>query len=221
MDFAGPIAGVLVAVLISNLSLHSGFRRRPFGDRRAKALFLWITVVLVDVGAFAAFAAGYGVVEGLEDPDLSGIVGWVLAGAAVPLALRSPVREAEIGGTKRPVGLTYVYDWIRAQFEIPLDARLTELRRSDERATAERLANKGYSFDQVKAELEEHLDQAQRFSDEDKVGLKNKIASVETLAPPKNLRGLVKIAQEARAGALIERLLEETPQADPSGSAPN
>jgi hypothetical protein len=208
MDLVGPLVGSIVAAAISAVSLLNRFRRHPFGDRRARALLLWLSVMGVDIGAFAFFAAGYSVIEGVAPLDPSSVVGWLLAGAAVPLALRSPIRETEVAGTQRAVGITYIYDWVRAQLEVRLDGRLTELRRSDERAAVDRLVAKGLGFEQFKAELIDHFDQAQRLSAEARIGIAAAIEKASTLDPPSNLRGLVRIARENQAGALIERLTD-------------
>jgi hypothetical protein len=211
MDLVGPLIGAAVAACISSIAIRAALGRHPFGDRRARALLLWLSVVGVDVAAFALFAGGYAAVEGVAPLRSASLVGWALAGAAVPLALRSPIREAEVAGTTRGVGITYVYDWVRAQLEVRLDGRLTELRRRDDRTAVQRLRANGVDFEALKGDIVEHFDEAQRLSADARIRIAAAIdtaATIEDVAQA--MRALVRVARENQAGVVIERLVEPT-----------
>lgn len=205
------LAGAGAAFAIGWLSLSQRFFRQPFWDIRA--LGLWLLVIALDVGAFFLAAGGYVWGHGVPHTQASTLIGTIFLGAAVPLALRSPIRESAVRGRTRQVGVTWVYDWLRALLEDPLDGRLAVLRRKEERTRAEELMNAGWTADGLIAVLKGHLDLLQRRTPAErrKVLLSAKQAA-QNLSPPDDLRGVIVVITEARCTALFGGLKDETPK---------
>src|SRR6266540_634172 len=133
----------VAAALIAWVTLSQRFYRQPFGDRGA--IWLWLLAVGLDVVVYLAVVGGYAAVGGAPRAHTATFVGSILAGVTVPLALRSPIRSATVRGTPRSVGVTYVYDYLRAVVEDPLDGKLADLRRQEERQLAVQLAAQGWT----------------------------------------------------------------------------
>jgi hypothetical protein len=210
MTIVGPVAGAIAAVAIGWISLRQRFYRQPFGDWGAVGL--WLLVIALDVAAFLLAAGGYIASKGLPHQHPTTIINWILAGLAVPLAVRSPIRETTVRGTTRSVGVTFVYDWLRAVIEDPLDGKLAELRRQQEKKLAGELMKAGWTANGLLEELKDHLDHLQRRS----AGERAKILAAaknatRNLTPPDNLRGIIVAVQEARCGGFLAGLRKATP----------
>jgi hypothetical protein len=162
------------------------------------------------MAALALVAGGY---AKLGDVDLSqsgGVVAWLIAGAVVPLAIRSPVRTTNLRGRERQVGATFIYDWVRVRLEDPLDARMSEVERSDIRDRTDKIQARGWTFEQVRREFVDHLDH-RKMSQDDRLAIAGLVADTETLQPPAHLRALVRVIRDHDGGPLLARLEREGP----------
>jgi hypothetical protein len=193
MNYLGPVAGAVAA-----------------GDRRAVGL--WISLVLVDVAVLLLAAGGYIARNGLAKQHFGSVVGWMIAGVITPLAVRSPIRDATVRGTTRPVGITFVYDWLRALLEDPLDGRLAELRRRREKQRARELMEAGWTAAGVIGELKDHLDHLQRRSPTERARvLASASKATANLEPPDDLRGIIVVVEAARCGGFLSGLSKTAP----------
>jgi len=210
MGAIGPALGSLAAAVIAWLSLRQRFYRQPFGDWRAVGL--WFLVVGLDLSIFLLTAGGYVAKNGAPHHHVTTVIGWVLAGIAAPLAIRSPVRETTVRGTTRPVGVTFVYDWLRATMEDPLDGRLAELRRREEKSRALSLMDAGWSADGMLKELQDHLSHLQRRSPTERARvLATAKTAARNLQSPDDLRGIIVAVETARCGSFLNGLKNVTP----------
>lgn len=199
----GVLAGAAAAALIAWVTLSQSFYRQPFGDRGA--LGLWLLAIGLDVGVYLAVVGGYAALGGVPRQHSAAIAGSILAGISVPLALRSPIRTATIRGTTRSVGITYAYDYLRAVVEDPLDGKLAELRRVEERRLAERLQASGWTAAGLLAELEDHLDHLQRRSEAERATiLATATKAAQNLESPKDLRGIIVTVRKARCSGFLK-----------------
>lgn len=198
------LTGAAVAFVIGWLVLKQQFFRVPFRDWRA--LGLWLLVIALDVGAYALAAGGYVWGHGVPHARASTFIGAIFLGAAVPLALRSPVRESAVRGRNRQVGVTWIYDWLKALFEDPLDGRIAVLRRSEERDWEKKLNDAGWTSEGLIGELKQHLDHLQRRSEADRKTILSKANQAKKTL---GLLGVVVVITEARCTALFSGLKDE------------
>jgi hypothetical protein len=210
MGLLGPGAGALAAGIVSWVYLAQRFYRQPFGDWGAVGL--WVLLVLLDICVLFLAAGGYAVGKGLPSHDATSVAGWIVAGVGLPLTVRSPLRSTRLRGSERQVGVTYVYDWLRATLEDPLDARLADLRRIRERQLAQALAKQGWTAAGVLAELQEHLNYLQRRSlaERGRVMAAARAAS-KNLPPEEAVLGIVVAVEKARGGRFLAGLKKRTP----------
>lgn len=128
------VAALSAAAITTCTELIFRFGRSPFADRPRKAPLWWFSVIAIDVLVVGMFCLGLLAPVGVTLPDGKGASPWVAgfaAGVLLPLALRSPIRKAEIKGREVPVGFTYIYDAGRARLLYSLDDRMSWILRQD------------------------------------------------------------------------------------------
>jgi hypothetical protein len=211
LGLVGPAAGAVAAGVVSWLYLAQRFYRQPFWDWGAVGL--WLLLIALDIALLLLTAAGYVAGRGTPSHNLGTVVGWIVAGVTIPLAVRSPVRETTLRGSTRPVGITYAYDWLRAVMEDPLDGRLAESRRSQEKQVARALSDRGWTAVGVLSELEDHLNHLQRRSPSERARvLASAKKASQNLPAPDDLRGIIVAVETARCGSFVAGLDKGTPR---------
>lgn len=199
----GLLAGALAAAVIAWISLSQRFYGQPFGDWGAVGY--WLLAIALDVAAYVVVAGGYAAIGGTPKQDSATVVGSIIAGVTVPLAIRSPIRTATLRGVTRSVGVTYVYDYLRAVVEDPLDSKLADLRRGRNSRLAQKLAEQGWTDDGLLAELADHLNYRRRLSNAEREKILTKATkAAKNLESPDDIRGIVIIVQENRCGGFLK-----------------
>lgn len=175
----------------------------------------WFGLVLLDVFVAALLLTGAFTLLSLSAlQNTPGLVRGAFLGLFGPLALRSPVRRASIGGRPEQVGITYVYDRVRIWLDRGLDERITRLRRADRNRLREEVQQHGWDAATLRARLDEHPDELKSAAPGDPERIRKAIRAAMTLPAKDQMSALLKIALDERFTGVIDDLKTSQPTAD-------
>lgn len=206
---AGDLGWALFACLVvTSVELLYRNQRHPFGDRMQKAAAWWFCVVALDCAVAGLMLIGVLKSGNLGLSTIDNSPRWVIAaliGILGPLALRSPIRTAEVQGKDSGVGITFVYDRARLYALYALDERLVRLRRRDVTQMRNEWVKAGLTPAVVAHEIRAHLAAYDRLDDASRERIEAQ--SVTCLSFPDEddqMEALIKLLRGERLRSLVD-----------------
>jgi cysteine sulfinate desulfinase/cysteine desulfurase-like protein len=148
----------------------------------------------------------------IDTANAGGVIRAAIVGLLAPLALRSPIRSAQIGGTTQPVGVTYVYDSVRYYIDSALDERMTRLRRRDTSARVATLVGCGWTSELMIGDIYKHMANRRKLRPEYEVEVRQRIESSRTLPNEGDrLEGIVNVLMTNRFVGVLDDLCSRSP----------
>ena len=193
---------------VTSIELLYRNQRHPFGDRRQKAAAWWFGVVALDCVLAGLMLIGLIKTGSLGLSTTDDSPSWVVAaliGVLGPLALRSPIRKAEVQGRDSSVGITFVYDIARLYALYALDERIVRLRRRDVTQMRTEWIHAGLIPTLIAHEIRAHVAEYNRMDDMSRERIQ--LQSMTCLSFPDEddqMEALIKLLRAERLGSLVD-----------------
>lgn len=214
MGVLAYVAALAAAGVVTSTVLWYKHGRNPFGDHGV-ALRWWAAVVAIDGIVAALLLTGSFTLVSLG--QLSGLNGFVRAlaiGILGPLAVRSPIREVNIGGKPEKVGLTKIYDRIWIFCDRRLDGQVTLLRRKDRQIVLEDVQRQGWDPAGLAQRIEEHVTELRSLTNPERESIVEQVEKALTFPTDvKCLLALIKVMLDGRLDSLVGEVRRNGPEA--------
>jgi hypothetical protein len=143
---------------------------------------------------------------------LGGIARAIAIGILGPLAIRSPIREVDIGGKPEKVGLTKVYDRIWIYCDRRLDGQITLLRRKDREAILKDVQHQGWDPQRLAQRIEEHVGELRSLAKpEQELIIEGTMKALSLPTDVKQLLALIKVMLDERLDSLVREVRKNRP----------
>lgn len=206
-------AALAAAGVVTSAVLWYKHGRNPFGDHGV-ALRWWVAVVAIDGIVAGLLLTGSFTMASLGQlGGLSGFARALAIGILGPLAIRSPIREVNIGGKPEKVGLTKIYDRVWIFCDRRLDGQITLLRRKDRQVILEDVQRQGWAPPFLAQRIEEHVSELRSIAKPEEELIVGQVTKALTFPTDvKRLLALIKVMLDERLDSLVGEVRRNGPE---------